>query len=52
VVPYEIFEDLFPSGIEDDASKEACYTFAMAYGCVIDHQPHKREVLFVKEKAP
>jgi hypothetical protein len=21
-----------------------------AHGCVIDHQPHKREVLFVKEK--
>jgi hypothetical protein len=52
VVPYEIFEGLFPPGIEDDASKEACYTFAMAYGCVVDHQPHKREVLFVKEKAP
>jgi hypothetical protein len=24
VVPYEIFENLFPPGIEDDASKEAC----------------------------
>ena len=28
----EIFEDLFPPGVEDDASKEASYTFAMAYG--------------------
>jgi hypothetical protein len=44
------FKICSPPGIEDDASKEACYTFAMAYGCVIDHQPHKREVSFVKEK--
>jgi hypothetical protein len=48
-VPYEIFEDLFPPGVEDDGAKQSAYTFAMAHGCVIDHQPHKREVLFVKE---
>ena len=48
-VPYEIFEVLFPPGAEDDSSKVAAYTFAKAHGCVIDHQPHKREVLFVKE---
>jgi hypothetical protein len=50
-VPYEIFEGLFPPGVEDDLSKVAAYTFAKAHGCVIDHQPHKREVLFVKETA-
>ena len=48
-VPYEIFEDLFPPGVEDDGAKQSAYTFAMAHGCVIDYQPHKREVLFVKE---
>ena len=49
-VPYEIFADLFPPGVEDDGAKQMAYTFAIAHGCVIDHQPHKREVLFVKEK--
>jgi hypothetical protein len=51
-VPYEIFEDLFPPGVEDDGAKQLAYTFAKAHGCVIDHQQHKREVLFVKEKEP
>jgi hypothetical protein len=51
-VPYEIFEGLFPPGVEDDGAKQSAYTFAMAHGCVIDNQPHKREVLFVKEKEP
>lgn len=50
VVPYEIFADFFPPGVEDDTAKASSYTFAMAHGCVIDHQPHKREVVFVKEK--
>ena len=49
VVPYEIFGDLFPPGVKDDGAKQAAYSFAMAHGCVIDHQPHKRRVVFVKE---
>lgn len=48
-VPYEIFEQLFPPGIEDDRAKGAAYAFAKASGCVIDHQAHKLAVLFVKE---
>ena len=51
VVPYEIFDDLFPPGVADDSAKGAAYPFAMAHGCVIDHQPDKREVIFVREKA-
>ena len=31
-VPYEIFEGLFPPGVEDDGAKQSAYTFAMAHG--------------------
>lgn len=50
-VPYEIFEELFSPGVEDDGAKERAYKFARECGCVIDHRPGTREVLFVKPVA-
>lgn len=47
-VPYEIFEQLFPPGIEDDGAKDRAYKLARASGCVIDHRANSREVLFVR----
>jgi hypothetical protein len=40
-VNYEMFEVLFPPGIEDDGAKERANSFAKEHGCVIEH-PGKR----------
>ena len=45
---YEMFELVFPPGVEDDRMKEVVYQFAKSNGCVIDHRPDRREVNFVK----
>lgn len=49
---YEMFEVIFPPGVEDDDAKVAAYNFAKAHGCVIRHHESAREVNFVKEAAP
>lgn len=45
---YEIFEILFPPGVEDDDAKDRAYRFATECGCAIEHRSKSREVLFVK----
>jgi hypothetical protein len=47
-VPYEIFDDLFPPGVEDDRAKVAAYAFAKVNGCTIDHRNREKSVYFVK----
>ena len=49
---YEMFEVVFPPGVEDDDAKVAAYDYAKANGCVIRHHSNAREVHFVKEGAP
>jgi hypothetical protein len=41
---YEMFEVVFPPGVEDDRAKDAAYKFAKANGCVIKHHADLREV--------
>jgi hypothetical protein len=48
-INYEMFELVFPPGIEHDGSQVAAYRLAKANGCVIDHQAARREVAFVKQ---
>jgi hypothetical protein len=48
-VNYEMFEILFPPGIEDDGAKDRAYKFAKGCGCVIEHCANDRDVLFVKQ---
>ncbi|MFJ7438076.1 hypothetical protein ACIQW5_10505 [Methylorubrum thiocyanatum] len=48
-IPYETFADLFPPGVESDASKEAAYHFAKARGFVIENRPDRNAVWFVRE---
>jgi hypothetical protein len=48
-VNYEMFEVLFPPGVEDDAAKERARKFAKEHGCAIAHRAHDREVLFVRQ---
>lgn len=48
VVPYELIEDIFPPGVEDDGTKQAAYTLARACGCTIENRPDERAVYFVK----
>ena len=49
-VPYEIYEELFPPGEPDESARQRAYEFAKANGCVIDHRPTERLVLFVKSE--
>jgi hypothetical protein len=47
-VPYEIFEGLFPPGVEDDIARGQAYQFAKSCGCGIEHRANACEVLFIK----
>jgi hypothetical protein len=47
-VPYDVFETLFPPGADDDGARGRAYAFAEVNGCVIEHRPNDREVLFAK----
>ncbi len=47
-VPYELFGDIFPPGVEDDRAKEAACSLAKGMGCVIENRPHEHAVCFVK----
>jgi hypothetical protein len=47
-VPYEIFQDLFSPGVEDEQAKGQAYAFAKSCGCIIEHRADTREVLFVR----
>ncbi len=48
-VNYEMFEILFPPGVEDDGAKGRAYKLAEKHGCIIEHRARDREVLFVKQ---
>jgi hypothetical protein len=48
-VPYELFEDIFPPGVEHDPAKEAAYHVAKRFNCSIENRPHERAVYFVKD---
>lgn len=48
-VPYEVFELLFPPGVQDDNAKAAAYTFARDRGFHIENRPDKGAVWFVKD---
>jgi hypothetical protein len=48
---YEMFEVVFPPGVEDDRAKDAAHKFAKANGCVIKHHADLREVTFVKDES-
>lgn len=48
-VPYEIFEQIFPPGVEDDGSKKAAYDLARAHGLKIDNRPEGAVVYFYKD---
>lgn len=47
-VPYEVFGEIFPPGIEDARAKEAAYHLSNAHGCLIENRPHDGAVWFVK----
>ena len=49
VVPYELIDEIFVPGFEDDGAKGAAYMLAKAHGCVIDNRPDLRAVYFLKE---
>jgi hypothetical protein len=47
-VPYEIFEQLFPPGVEDDGVIGRACDLASSRGCIIVHRAENRDVLFIK----
>jgi hypothetical protein len=49
VLPYDIYEPLFPPGEPDDGARERALNFARSHGCVIDNNSTVREVRFVKQ---
>lgn len=48
-LPYEIFETLFPPGVQSDDAKDAAYAYAKARGFRIEHRPDLRAVWFVRD---
>jgi hypothetical protein len=48
-VNYEMFDILFPPGVEDDGAKGRAYDLAKEHGCIIEHRARNREVVFVKQ---
>ena len=47
-VPYDVYKEIFPPGEPDQGARATAFDFAKANGCVIEHRPQQREVLFVR----
>lgn len=48
-IPYEIFEMLFPPGVQSDDAKGAAYDYAKARGLRVEHHSELRSVWFVRD---
>jgi hypothetical protein len=51
-ISYDLFAEIFPPGLQDDAAREACSALADECHCEIGNVPGENKVFFTKQAAP
>lgn len=49
VIPYDIYEQIFPPGEPDEDARLRCRTLAREEGCTIQNDPEGRTITFVRD---